>query len=97
MVLSAICSDIGGRLPDSGKVRWVAAAGPAEVQRVGETSSVTSGSLSPCLLSYYEWVMCALLGRVLICKSYGDECYDKQDIYGSRCHRAQKSICYMLI
>ena len=45
----------------------------------------------------YEWAMCALLGRVLICKSFGDEYYDKQDIYGPRCHRAQKSICYMLI
>lgn len=71
-----------GRLPDALTVRWVGAAGPAiwaEVWRAGETSSVTSGNLSLAILSY-EWVMCALLGRVLICESYGDKCCDKQDI-----------------
>jgi hypothetical protein len=36
-------------------------------------------------------------GKVLICKSCGDDYYDKQDIYGPRCYRAQKSICYKLV
>ena len=54
-----------------------------------------------CLLAIlsYEWAMCALLGRVLICKSYGDKCYDKQDIYDPDAtgHKSQYVTCTFTI
>lgn len=88
----------GGFLTQAQSGGWVQQVQPYGQKCRGQGRSALLHQAA-CLLAIlsYEWTMCAFLRRVPIYKSYGDECYDKQDIYGPRCHRAQKSICYMLI